>query len=70
MAESLKSELEGYAVSCVVFLVLAAGILWGIASFSSYRCAERWEGRETHFGMVTGCMVWQNGAMVPEEAGR
>jgi hypothetical protein len=70
VAESLQSELEGYAVGAVVLLIALAAFMWAAASFSSYRCAQRWEGRNTRFHVVTGCMVEQNGAMVPEVAGR
>ena len=57
-------------MGAVVFLVALSAFLWGVASFASYRCAERWPGRDTQFRLVTGCMVNNEGAFVPEEAGR
>jgi hypothetical protein len=69
-AESLQSELEGYAVGAVLFLIVVGAFLWGAASFATYRCAERWEGRNTRFSAVAGCLVEQDGAFVPEMAGR
>ena len=51
-------------VGVLIFGALGGGAVW----FKSEQCQARWaDSRESEWGLLSGCLVEDNGQMVPED---